>query len=318
MDNLSRLGSEFSVSIPPDEDGLTGRECPASDCQGYFKVKFGTGLKGKGLPCYCPYCGHVESHNKFFTQDQIEYVRSVAFNKITGAIIKDLKQMEFNHPPRGAFGIGISLKFEGRPHPIRYYREKQLETLVVCDHCTLRYAVYGVFAFCPDCGVHNSLQILNKNLELAEKEVNLASTVEGELAGHLIGDALENAVSAFDGFGREICKVSAHLSTAPSRAEGISFQNLTNSMERMKYFFGFDISACLEPEEWKFTCRCFQKRHLLAHKMGVIDEAYIRATEDPQAVIGRKILITPEEVSTLIVALKKLGARIFYDLAGKI
>jgi hypothetical protein len=67
------------------------------------------------------------------------------------------------------------------------------------------YAIYGVFGWCPDCGLHNSLQILTKNLELAKKELLLAKSADTELANHLIGDALENVVSAFDGFGREIC-----------------------------------------------------------------------------------------------------------------
>ena len=28
------------------------------------------------------------------------------------------------------------------------------------------YAIYGVFSFCPDCGSHNSLRILRKNIEV--------------------------------------------------------------------------------------------------------------------------------------------------------
>jgi len=63
---------------------------------------------------------------------------------------------------------------------------------VVCDNCPLRYAIYGVFGWCPACDAHNSLQILLKNLELAGKELALAETVDNELADHLIGDALEN------------------------------------------------------------------------------------------------------------------------------
>ena len=99
--------------------------------------------------------------------------RSVAIRKITDAVHADLKSLEFEHKPRGIFGIGVSMKVSrSAPQPIRYYRERELETHVVCDHCTLRYAIYGVFAWCPDCGVHNSLQILTKNLELAAKEVN--------------------------------------------------------------------------------------------------------------------------------------------------
>jgi hypothetical protein len=138
--------------------------------------------------------------------------------------------MEFEHRPRGSFGIGISLKFKpGALVPIRHYREKALETEVACDHCTLRYAIYGVFGWCPDCGVHNSLPILAKNLELARKQLVLAESVGKELAHHLLGDALENVVSAFDGFGREAC--------AAKGGADIQFQNLAAVRRRVQDSF---------------------------------------------------------------------------------
>jgi hypothetical protein len=307
MTHLQRLGDQISVPIPPDEDDLTGRECPVRECLGYFKIQFGTGLKGQNLPCHCPYCGHEDSHNKFWTPEQIEYAKSVAINKITGALIKDLKTLEFDHRPRGAFGIGLSMKVTGRPQPIRYFREKELETEVICSNCTLRYAIYGLFAYCPDCGEHNSLQILHKNLELAEKEIALAATVERNLSEHLIGDALENAVATFDGFGRESCRIRSGSSTNPAKAQNISFQNLANARQKIQDLFGFDITNSLSLDEWSFTSICFQKRHLLAHKMGIVDEAYVRITNDPNAILGRKVSISSAEVASLIQLLKKLG-----------
>jgi hypothetical protein len=58
------------------------------------------------------------------------------------ALHKDMKSLEFEHKPQGPFGIGISVKVkESARRPIQYYREKQLETEVVCDSCTLRYAI---------------------------------------------------------------------------------------------------------------------------------------------------------------------------------
>lgn len=308
MRHLSSIPKRMEIAIQADEDGLTGRECPVADCLGYFKIQFGTGLKGANLPCHCPYCGHTDGHDKFWTEAQIEYAKSVALNRITGAIIKDLKALEFNHRPRGAFGIGISMKVEGRPHPIRYYREKDLETMVVCENCTLRYAVYGVFAFCPDCGVHNSLQILKANLELAEKEIALAATVDKAMADYLIADALENAISAFDGFGRESCRVRASSATVPAKAENISFQNLTGARKNVQDLFGFDSSGGINVGDWDFACRCFQKRHLLAHRMGVVDESYVKATGDQSAVVGRKVPISSQEVTKLIDVLRDLGA----------
>ena len=109
----------------------------------------------------------------------MEYAKSVVLNQVTGALLKDLKSLEFNHRPRGAFGIGITMKVTGQPTPIRYYPEKQLETEVVCEQCTLRYMIYGVFGYCPDCGEHNSLQILDKNLELVLKMLDMASSAKG-------------------------------------------------------------------------------------------------------------------------------------------
>ncbi len=71
--NLSKLGNRVEVPIPTDSDGFVGRECPESECDGYFKIKPGTGLTGSDLPCNCPYCGHTDSHDRFWTKDQVEY-----------------------------------------------------------------------------------------------------------------------------------------------------------------------------------------------------------------------------------------------------
>lgn len=308
MDNLRRIGNSVSISIQPDENGLTGRECPEADCEGYFKMQFGTGLKGEGLPCHCPYCGHSAPQDQFWTKEQIEYAKSVAMRKVTDALHKDLKKLEFNHKPRGAFGIGISMKFKpGSPTPIRHYREKSLETDVVCDQCTLRYAIYGVFAFCPDCARHNSAQILEKNLEIVTKLLALAVQQDAEVARSMREDALENVVSAFDGFGREACRVHAKYSIAPAKAENLSFQNLDGARNRLRDLFGFDLAEAFEPDAWSFTSQCFQKRHVLAHKMGVVDDEYLAKASDPSARVGRRIAITGDEVTKLAEFVRRLG-----------
>ena len=308
MNHLRRLGNSISISIPAEDDGFTGRECPQSDCEGYFKIEFGTGLKGEGPPCHCPYCGHTAGHDHFWTKDQIEYAKSAAMRKITDALHKDLKKMEFDHKPKGMFGIGISLKVKsGRPIPIHYYREKQLETDIVCSNCTLYYSVYGIFAFCPDCGQHNSLQILDKNLELVVKMLNMTATAEAEVAEHLVGNALEDSVSAFDGFGREICRIHAQKSADPAKAERVSFQNLEGARQNLTVLFGFDLSADLTAKEWKAAVQAFQKRHLLSHKMGVVDDNYVRKSGDAQALAGRKIRIGADEVKGLLQLIGKLA-----------
>jgi hypothetical protein len=236
---------------------------------------------------------------------------------MTDAINKDLKKLEFEIKPRGSFGIGISMKVKpGRLVPMRYYREKQLETEVVCAACTLRYAVYGVFAFCPDCGKHNSLQILEKNLELVDKILAWATETEKEVAEKLIENALEDCVSAFDGFGRELCRIHAARSSKPDRAQKISFQNLEGAKTNVGDIFGIDLSANIAPDEWSAVVRGFQKRHLVAHKMGVVDQEYIDRTGDRAFVAGRRVIITDVDVQTAMRAVRKIASGLAEQFAS--
>lgn len=308
LDSSEESSSEFrmEISMLTDDEGYLGRECPVDSCEGYFKITIGTGLSGTN-ECHCPYCGHVADFNQFYTQDQVEYIQSIVLNHFVSDALAKLKQHEFNYPARGPFGIGISLTVEGNPPPIHQYREKELETHVVCANCTLRYAVYGVFGYCPDCGVHNSLQILDKNLELAEKEAGLAQGRDSELSARLIELALQSEVSAFDSFGRETCRVQSARATHPDRARRLSFQNLVGARRNVQQYFGVDIAGVLTPDDWDFACRCFQKRHLLAHKMGVVDEEYVRLANDPSAIVGRKVVISIDEVNHLAAILRDLG-----------
>ena len=316
MNHLSKLGNRISIPIKPDEDDFTGRECPQSDCEGYFKVEFGTGLEGNDLPCHCPYCGHTAAHDHFWTKEQVKYIESVVAREVTEAIHRDLKEMEFNLEPKGPFGIGFSLTFKPDSLlPIRHYREKQLETEVVCTKCTLHYSVYGVFAFCPDCGQHNSLQIFEKNIEVVAKMMDLAESAERDLSKRLVENGLEDCVSVFDGFGREVCRVYARDATNCAILGRISFQNLEGAKRQLQEAYGIDLSSAVTAGEWESLVRAFQRRHLIAHRMGVVDQSYVANAADREAVVGRRILIKPDEVRDLLQLVGKLAQGLSIALA---
>ena len=42
--------------------------------------------------------------------------------------------------------VKYEVSVPARASSIHHYREKELETEVVCERCSLRYAIYGVFA----------------------------------------------------------------------------------------------------------------------------------------------------------------------------
>jgi len=315
MSNLERLNGQMSIPLPKDETGYTGRECP--ECERYFKIAFGTGLPGSSK-CHCPYCGHNADQSYFHTKEQTEYATSIAFKEVEEALFKDLKNMEFDIKPRGAFGIGMSMKVNRGSIPqIKHYTENELETEVVCDNCTLRYAVYGVFAYCPDCAQHNSLQILNMDYEVIEKMLGMAAGSDAAVQKKLIEDALEDCVSSFDGFGRNLCRLHSQKASNQAQAEKISFQNIAGAQKNLIDQFGLDIAAGLPINHWDIVIRCFQKRHLICHKMGVIDDEYIQKSGDISAVVGRKIQIDADEVRQLIGVLKTMSSDIMTSLENK-
>ncbi len=313
--NINSLKS-VEVSIPRDEEGYLGRECPQPDCEGYFKIKPGTGLTGENLPCVCPYCGHIGPHDTFFTKEQIEYARSFAIRKATEALRKDLKAMEFKTKPAGPLGLSISMKLQpGHLPALRHYREKALETKVTCDSCTLDYSVFGVFAYCPDCASHNSLQILRSNLDLIDRQLALAEGIEeATLRTHLIEDALENCVSSFDGFAREVCSIRSSKSTNPKKCSSVSFQNLKRASETLKVLFGIDLCSFVSSSDWETAHVRFMQRHLIAHKAGVIDQRFFDEVGPGHGGVGRKVAVSIGEIRQLLPIIDSIGTKLIASL----
>jgi hypothetical protein len=231
-----------------------------------------------------------------------------------GEVAQTLRKHEFNIRPRGPFGIGFSLKIRHTPDPIRYYAEREVETPLKCERCTLDYAIYGLFAFCPDCGTHNSLQILSKNFEVISKLILLGEGADADVVSQLTTDALENAVSTFDGFGREVCRVAAPQCSDPAKAAAISFQSIEGARQRILDLFGFDFASKLTPDEWIHVVRCFKKRHVIAHKLGVMDVMYVQSASDPNAIAGRKVSVSREEIESLGRSLARIGEHLTKQL----
>lgn len=311
---IKRNSNEINITLPTGRDGYLGRECPK--CVKYFKIVNGTGLPDTSH-YYCPYCGWKQDHSYFHTRSQIDYAESVALNAITSDFLDSLKEIERTSKRQARMNrsfLNMTFEVKGTPEPIRYPRDFNLETYVECTTCTLKYAVYGVYAFCPDCGERNALQILDKNLDIASKILAVSASMDASLTEALIGNALTSIVAALDCFGREVCRTYAPKSVSAEKAHNIRFQNLVRAQTRVKDLFGFDIASSTPSSDWGTTIRCFQKRHLLEHKSGVVDEEYLNKANDSSARLGRKISLTAHEVEELISIVRNLGGHIYSQM----
>lgn len=289
---LTGLPERLSIPLRTDANGYIGRECPRTGCGKYFKVTPGTGLTD-AKACSCPYCGHREECAMFLTRAQFDHAVSVAGRRVFDAMLSRLRS---TRSPHGRGPLGLSMGIVARPPHIRLYSEQHLETETTCDACALRFAIYGVFGFCPDCGAHNNLSILNANLQIITQMLALATGGDAEVGKRVIENALEDCVSAFDGWGRAVCDVFAASAVAPTEVRRVSFQNIQRAQILLKTQFGFDAAEALGTTEISALHRAFQKRHLLQHRMGVVDAEYVRNTGDMNSQIGRRVTVSVEEV----------------------
>ena len=305
------MKKEISVTFPTDELGLTGRECPS--CKGYFKVKFGTGLPTS--ECTCPYCGEKENHDQFFTQAQIEYAESVAVREVLGPEMRKLERSfkDLERSTRGGF-IQIKVRTSGFSFPLKYYREKELETHVTCDNCGLEFAIYGVFANCSDCARLNALVIFNKSTEVAKKTLNLIDSIdqkEKSMIEATLEGALSGEVSSFDAFGKALR--SKYPEKFPKRPRNL-FQNITALSENMKKLLGISLSDLIGKNEYGFLLKYFQVRHIYEHNMGVVDDDFVKKVPDLAHLKGRKFPLNKEEISKFIDEIGKAGNKLMDHL----
>jgi hypothetical protein len=317
FNNLGNInGKNFNISLPTDEEGMLGRECPAEDCLGYFKITLGTGITNEDYKPTCPYCGIKADTQDFTTKEQIEYTKSLVVREVQKALGTDMRNWgkSLERSTRGGL-IKIKTEYKSTPMPIRYYEEKELETTVTCEKCGLVYSVFGKFSFCPDCGIDNTIQILSKNIELVNKLIAKAKEEENpEFQEFLFHNALEDIVSSFDSFGRN----SVRLFTKNTEKSNlnISFQNIGKAHERILNEFDFDFRDGLTPNDWKKVNRNFQKRHLISHNDAIIDDAYIHNTNDQEAVQGKKIKITAEDVEDMLEAIETIAKELKEGLSS--
>lgn len=300
--------SSFSISepIPTDERGLLGRRCPA--CLGYFKLKLGTGLPTE--TCHCPYCGFTADISEFMTPEQEEYVRSVGMREAQERILKpmmrrfgeSLKGIE-RPTSRGPIQIRVEVRDQWLSIPLALYREREVETGVTCQECGLQFAVYGVFATCPDCTRINASAVFHKSMEAVRRRlILLDGDLDSEMVEGLLSDALGSAVGAFDAVGKELCRrVSGLLPTTPRNL----FQNLEALSAALGRATGRSLAEALGEDKYASLAEMFQVRHVYEHNLGVVDAEAIKKVLGLAAWRGRKYVLARSEVEAFLRTLEE-------------
>lgn len=326
--NIRELRGEQIIPVPIDTDkeGYYDKECPSDECLFQFKVhKEDWKNIFRDEVVFCPMCRHEAKADSWYTTQQIQKAKEQAIKYIHGRIGRTLEAgvKKFNtEQARNSF-IKMSMHVS-RTSPNHYIlpvpAQQEMHLKITCKECNSRYAVVGSAFFCPSCG-HNSAEetfdnSLNKiaakikNLPIIRKAVEAINKDEAEMTCRsLIETSLDECVVAFQRF----CEVTYTKLNPSVKIRFNAFQKLDVGGKYWKELYGESYSDWLTKSEFSKLNELFQKRHLLSHTEGMVDQKYIDRSGDTIYSVGQRIVVKEKDV----LKLKNLVEKIIATLREK-
>ena len=310
------------VTLHSDEKGYFDRECPNEDCLYTFKILMKDWEeKVSDDEVHCPLCGHVDTSDKWWTQDQLEKMQEIAaswaMNYIQGELDKSFKKLarstRHNKYYRITYKPGRRVTFINNPIGQR----EEWETEICCEKCGTHYSVIGSAYFCPCCGFNSAVNSFNDSLDSIEKMLESLREMKAMLTDKYNADSAEtmcrsmlessigDMVSAFQKFAS--CKYD-ELSGKTSRVN--DFQIVEKGSQLFEAETGKKYSDWLSAGELAFMELMFQRRHLLEHNNGMVDQRYLNKSGDTSYSLGQRIIVKEADAHSLLSILRKLGSSI--------
>lgn len=248
----------------------------------------------------CPYSG-IAAEDAEFTHPED---REAAVELATHAVMTDLSNMleglfkGMETKSRGGF-LSLSIETKSNPPPPKpRFRRKDLMREMVCDHCGRDYGVFALGLFCPDCGAPNVAQHFARERDLVAKQVAVANAqteTDEELAYRLLGNAHEDVLTGFEATLKTVYRFAMTRGGGEAPRTRNDFQNIEKGEKRFAEI-GLTPFAALTPEERELLDLNIQKRHIIGHNLGVVDEKYADQQDDVKLgetaqIIGNDILV---------------------------
>lgn len=335
LHNLKGLkrGVQVQIEMPLDDDGYFDRLCSHEECQREFKVLFQDWKeKVSDEKVYCPFCGHKSTSNNWNTEEQSRYIRDFGLKYIKGQLDKAFSDgaRNFNRrQPRNGF---ITMKMEYKPgHPAVVVPCKiadMFQQKFSCEICGCNYASIGASFFCPACGHNSAERDFDRSVEAVLKMLDSLNVIRVTLAEHqdkdtaedTIRQMLETSIGKLTGAFQRLMEVLFNKiprATTLKQHRNI-FQNLSASSELWQQIGLKGYSELLEQKEWQELKRIFQKRHLIAHCEGIVDQDYIDKSGDSQYALGQRLIIKEETVRQLAEIISKLANLKREEIKGQV
>lgn len=318
LHQLQENGLKIPFEI--DEKGYIDKECPVKDCLYLFKVNADDWReKFSDDAVFCPMCGHSNKSNTFWTTEQLEdakrQVQRIIVAEMRAALKSDFESWSRTFNKNSGF-IKLKIKSQGlEPIPIivPIEAEEAFQQELVCSKCGSRYSIIGSAFFCPCCGYNCVNQTFDNSLKKIEAKVNSISKIkalldaenrdESEVICRSIREScLNDCVVAFQRF----CEESYRTIASPGEVIKFNaFQNLETGSTYWRSKFGEAYVDWLGEADYSRMKIFFNRRHLLSHTEGIVDNSYLAKTDDTDYQIGQRIIVKDSHITDLLAYISK-------------
>jgi len=317
-------GMKVSIPINADENGFIDKECPDKECMFVFKVHeedWKNNFKDESV--FCPMCGNESTSDTFWTTEQVNNAQKQAGEYIEGKIHKAMKDdaRDFNRrQSKGGF-ISMSMRVKGHTHqklimPIP--SQDIFEQKISCEKCESRYSVVGSAFFCPCCG-HNSVeQTFNNTINKIESSIKNIPTIR-EALNEISKDQSENTcqtliekclLDSVVAFQRYCDLIYSKHKDSKSKIPFNAFQKLDVGGKLWHELFNESYKDWLTENQFERLNILFQRRHLLQHTEGIVDDKYLEKSFDTKYKPGQRIIVKEKDALELVEYIKTLTTEI--------
>lgn len=298
----------FRVSIPADEHGYFGRQCPS--CKQFFRMHLGD---YDGLPddlrLTCPYCGHVDDHSEYMTEQQRNRVMQVARDAALQTISEAFRGLNTRRSSSRRSGVSITFRAKPfYPRPLPGINEESLIRERQCSTCDVRYAVFGEHRFCPVSGLLSPDKIAADGLAAEEAKLAALSAIptdqvpplrEQGVFERINVDVLGRVVAIVEECASSVFKDRVANAEAILKGKGNVFQRLDDMAGLFQAELGVDLRS-IPGVRWPDLVRLWAARHVHSHAGGLVDDRYLKALPGAGLAVGQRVAVTDSDVRRCI------------------
>lgn len=295
--------------VQSDDQGMWGRNCP--HCEKYFRTNHVMDVT------FCPYCSEAAPGIAFISRDQGTYI-TACYDAFARA-----------HMQKKSTSLDMAEITDQTP--AWHYAEEKQQFHFTCqtDDCHAEADILGEYGYCPRCGRTNARKLFSElvDRELARCEY-VSNTILDKAERGVVWERITvDAVSRLEALAKHLRrKLLGYPLTKKRRTlvEELNFQSPLQADELLREWFDIGLltwtgnaaipSRQIPLSEIPFIQKMVQRRHILIHNGGVVDEDYLKLSGDNQARLDERIRIRSNEAKRFMARVGDMGMNLLDNI----